>query len=100
MKVYDDFEFVVKQVRNTSHCNLNHLQQYQREVQRLINEFGYSNIISMPQGQNQDINIMDNIASKLSPNENLQTNKFLVELIFRPSIPDNITNQQVFEGDE
>lgn len=43
---------------------------------------------------------MDNIATKLSRIENLKANKFLVELIFQHSIPNNITNLQVLEGDE
>ena len=35
---------------------------------------------------------MADMAFKLCPNEYLKTNKLLVELIFRPSIPNNITN--------
>ena len=43
---------------------------------------------------------MVNIASKLSPDERCKTNKFFVELYFRPSILNNITNWKVFRGDE
>lgn len=32
--------------------------------------------------------------------ENCKTEKFSIELIFIPSILDNITNRQVFRGDE
>lgn len=41
---------------------------------------------------------MDNIASKLSLDENYKSNNFFVQLIFRPSAPNNITNWSVFKG--
>ena len=69
LKVYGDLEIVVKYVCNTIHCNSNHLQWYQNEVWRLINEFDYFNIISVPRGQNKDTDLMDNISSKLSPDK-------------------------------
>jgi len=43
---------------------------------------------------------MANVAAKLLPNFRLKKNKCSVELIFRPSMPDNISNWQVFEDDE
>ena len=43
---------------------------------------------------------MANIASKLFPDENCKSNKFPFELIFRPSVPNNVINWQVFEGNE
>ena len=43
---------------------------------------------------------MENIACKLSPNENYKSNKFFIKLIFKPSVPDNVTNWKVFKGDE
>ena len=79
---------------------MNHLQRYQHQVWRLLNEFDSFNIIFVPRGQNQDVDLMENITSKLSPDENLKANKFPIELIFRPLIPNNITNQQVFKGDQ
>ena len=42
---------------------------------------------------------MANVASKLIPSENLTPDFFSVELIFRPSIPDNIFNWRVFDND-
>ena len=48
------------------------------------------NIISVPRFQNQEAYLLANVASKLIPSENFTPDFFLVELIFRPSIPDNI----------
>ena len=42
---------------------------------------------------------MANVASKLIPSENLTPDFFSVELIFRPSIPDNIFKWRVFDND-
>ena len=70
LKVYGHSEIVVKQVRNIIHCNSHHLQRYQHEVWNIINEFDFFNMIVVPRGQNNDVDLMVNIASKLSPNEN------------------------------
>ena len=40
------------------------------------------------------------MASRLIPSENFEPNAFSVELIYRPSIPDNVTNWRVFKDDE
>jgi len=40
-----------------------------------------------------------NVASKLIPSEDFSPDRFSIELIFRPSIPDNITNWRVFNDD-
>ena len=45
-----------------------------------------------PRIQNQEADLLANVASKLIPSENLTPDFFSVELIFRHSIPDNIFN--------
>lgn len=44
--------------------------------------------------------MMANMVAKLFLDFRLKKNKCSVELIFRPSVPDNISNWQVFEDDE
>ena len=44
--------------------------------------------------------MLANVASNLFPSDDFSHDKFSVELIYRPSIPDNITNWRVFEDDE
>ena len=41
-----------------------------------------------------------NVASRLIPLENFEPNAFSVELIYRPYVPDNVTNWRVFNDDE
>lgn len=42
---------------------------------------------------------MENVASKLIPSEECSPDRFSIELIFRPSIPDNVTNWRIFNDD-
>jgi hypothetical protein len=50
--------------------------------------------------QNASADLLANVASKLIPPEDFSPDRFSVELIFRPSIPDNVTNWRVFNDDE
>ena len=97
--VYDDSEIIVRHVRNSIHCLSEHLQSYQREVWNLISHFDAFNINFVPRNQNQEADLLANVASKLIPSENFTPEFFSVELIFRPSIPDNIFNWRVFDND-
>ena len=49
---------------------------------------------------NSKVDMLYNAASNLCPSYDFSHNKFYVELIYRPSIPDNIMNWRVFEDDE
>ena len=58
------------------------------------------NISSIPRYLNVDVDLSANIASRLIPLENFQPNTFSIELIYRPSVPENITNWRLFNDDE
>jgi hypothetical protein len=66
----------------------------------LINKFLSFNISSIPRSSNSEADLLANVASKLLPVEGFSPNSFSVELMFRPSIPDNITNWRVFDDDQ
>ena len=95
---YGDSEIIVRQVHNSIHCISKHLQNYQREVWNLISHFDAFNIMSIPRFQNQEADLLANVATKLIPSKNFTPDFFSVELIFRPSIPDNIFNWCVFDN--
>jgi hypothetical protein len=61
-----------------------------------MNKFFSFNINSIPRLNNSEANV----ASKLFPAEGLSVDAFSIELLFRPSIPDNITNWRVFDDDQ
>jgi ribonuclease HI len=49
LKVFGDSEIIVRQVKNTIHCNSPHLRNYQQEVHRLIEHFEAFNITMIPE---------------------------------------------------
>ena len=100
LKVFGDSEIIVKQVRNAIHCLSSHLKHYQSLVQDLTSHFSAFNISSIPRSQNSAADLLANVASKLLPSEDYSLDRFSVELLFRPSIPDNVTNWRVFNHDE
>ena len=97
--VIGDSEIVVRQVRDYIHCLSPHLKSYQSEVWSLMNKFSSFNINSIPRLNNAKADLLDNVASKLLSVEGLSPNTFSVELLFQPSVPDNITNWRVFDDD-
>jgi ribonuclease HI len=100
LTVFGDSEIIVRQVRDSIHCLSLHLKSYQSEVWNLMNKFSTFNINSIPRLNNSEADLLANIASKLFPTEGLSLNAFSVELLFRPSVPDNITNWRVFNDDQ
>ena len=92
IEVFEDSQIVTHQVRN---CTSNHLKNYQREVWDLMNKFKAFHIKSIPRTLNFEADMLANAASNLFPSDDFSHNKFYVELIYRSSIPNNITNWSV-----
>jgi hypothetical protein len=65
-----------------------------------MNKFVSFNINSIPRLNNSEADLLANVASKLFPVEGLSPDTFSVELLFRPSVPNNITNWRVFDDDQ
>jgi ribonuclease HI len=97
--VFGDSEIVVRQVRNSIHCLSPHLKSYQTEVWSLIQNFSAFNINSIPRLSNSRLIYWLMSLLNFFP-EGLSPNAFSIELLFRPSIPDNITNWRVFDDDQ
>ena len=100
IKVYGDSKNIVKQVRNTIHCVSNHLKNYQQLVLDSLPHFTSFEIKYVPRAHNSDENLLANVVSNLIPSEEFSHERFSIELLFRPYVPDNITNWRVFNHDE
>jgi ribonuclease HI len=72
LKVFRDSEIIVRQVRNTIHCNSPHLKNYQQEVHRLIEHFEAFNITTIPRAKNILVDSLATTASRLSPLEDYE----------------------------
>lgn len=73
---------------------------YRDKVRELLKSFGEFVINSIPRNQNFVADLLANVASKLIPTAEMPTSAFSIQLLFRPSVPDNITNFRVFDDDE
>jgi hypothetical protein len=71
------------------------MKGYQHEVWNLINYFDSFNITTIPHSQNVVVDTLANTTSRFTP----LNNGFTVEIIFRPFVPDNVTNWRVFNDD-
>jgi hypothetical protein len=64
-----------------------------------MHKFYAFNINCIPILGNFDADLLANVASKKFSTERLSPNTFSIDLLFRPSIPDNVTNWRVFDDD-
>jgi hypothetical protein len=65
-----------------------------------MSNFEAFNIKSIPHTENYDANMLENEASNLIPSDDLNHGIFSIELIYRSSVPDNITNWKIFHDDQ
>jgi hypothetical protein len=100
LTVFGDSEIMVRQLKNSIHCLSSHLKSYQNEVWNLMNRFSAVNKNSIPILNNFEADLLANVASNIFPAKGLSLNVLFVKLLFRPSIPDNITNWRVFDDDQ
>ena len=94
--MYGDSEIIVKQVWNKIHCISPHLKAYQNEIWDLLTNFHAFNISSIPRVKNVATDLLGTSAARMVPTNNICS----IELLFRPSVPDNITNLRVFDDDQ
>lgn len=92
LKVFGDSEIIVRQVSDIVHYNSPHLKGYQSKVLNMINNYFAFNITTIPRSQNRETNSLATATSRLAPLEDYQKSIFLVEILYRPSIPKNVTN--------
>jgi hypothetical protein len=69
-------------------------------VHRLIEHFEAFNITTISRTKNTIVDSLATAASRLSPLEDYEASRFTMELLYKPSMPNNFSNWKVFEGDE
>ena len=95
LKVIRGFEIITRQVRNTIHCLSPHLKAYQQEVWRLIFAFDAFGIKYVLRMHNAAADALGNAAARFTP----LRDGFSIEIVYKPSVPDNITNLHIFDDD-
>jgi len=69
-------------------------------VHRLIEHFEASYITTIPRTKKTLSESLTSVASRLSPLQDYEASRFTVEMLYKPSVPKNISNWKVFKGDE
>lgn len=95
-KVVGYSQIVVWKVHNTIHFLSPHLKSYQQEVWKLFSNFRAFNITFEPRMRNVATNAFANTTSRISP----LRDRFTIEILYRPSISNNITNLHIFDDDQ
>ena len=96
LKVIGDSEIITRQVRKTIHCFSPHLKGYQQEVWRLISAFNAFGIKFVLRMHNAIAGTLANATARFTP----LRDGFSIEVIYKPSIPDNVTNLRVYNDDQ
>lgn len=87
---------VTSQVLNTIHYISPNRKNYQQDLWQLISSFPTFNIKFVPRINNVAKNTLASEMTKLS----LFVYGFFIEIIYKPSIPDTITNLHDFNDDQ
>jgi ribonuclease HI len=100
INVKGDSDLVILQVKNKFACKSERLKRYRNAIWDTIEMFDAMDIISVPRDQNSLADSLAVAASTLQPSEDLIKGEGKLEIIFRPSVPDNVDHWQVFRDDK
>jgi hypothetical protein len=92
LKFFGESEIIVMHMKNIIHCNSPHLRNYQQEVHKQIENFEVFNITVVPRMQNTLADALATTTSRLSPLEDYEASRFTVEFLYKPPVPNNISN--------
>ncbi|KAH9331401.1 hypothetical protein KI387_003509, partial [Taxus chinensis] len=85
---------VVNQVKRIYQVKNERLRHYRNAVWDSIEEFDAFSIESIPRAQNDMADALAVSASLMLPHPGLKTNKYTIEVVFRPSVPNNSQHWQ------
>jgi hypothetical protein len=91
---------VILQVKNKYACKSERLRRYINAIWDTMEHFDAMDLIAIPREQNSLADSVAVAASTLQLSEDLMKGEGKLEIIFRPSVPDNVDNWQVFRDDE
>jgi hypothetical protein len=100
LNIKGDSDLVIFQVKNKYVCKSERLRRYRNAIWNVIEFFDAMDLIAIPRDQNSLAENLVVAGSTLPPSEDLMKGEGKLEIIFRPSIPDNIDHWQVFKDDE
>ena len=90
---------VIQQLKNKFACKSERIKGYRNTIWAMMDDFDALDLIAIPREHNSKADELAVAASTLSVPDSLIDEKISVEVIFRPSVPDNMNHWQVFEDE-
>jgi ribonuclease HI len=100
LNIKGDLDLVIQQLKNKFACNSKRLKGYRNAILDSLNDLDAFNLIAIPKEQNAKTDELTVAASTLQLPDGLADENILVEVIFRPSVPNNVDDWQVFDDDK
>jgi hypothetical protein len=100
LNIKGDSDLVIQQLKNKFACKSERLKGYRNAIWNLIEDLDAIDLIAIPREQNAKADELTVAASTLQLPDNLIDEQISVEVIFRPSVPNNMDHWQVFDDDK
>jgi ribonuclease HI len=100
LNIKGDSDLVILQVKNKFACKSERLKKYRNAIWDTMELFSALDLISVPREHNNLADKLAVSASTFQPSKELLSGQGKMEVIFRPSIPDNVDHWQVFNDDK
>jgi ribonuclease HI len=90
LNIKGDSDLVIQQLKNKFACRSERLKGYRNAIWNLISDLGAIDLITIPRELNSKADELAVAASTLQLPDSLIDENISVEVIFRPSVPDNM----------
>jgi ribonuclease HI len=100
LNIKGDSDLIIQQLKNKFACKSERLRGYRNTILAMMDDFDALNLIAIPREQNSKADELAVAASTLTVSDSLIDGNISVEVIFRPSVPDNKNHWQVFDDDK
>lgn len=98
--VRGDSDLIISQVNKKFTCKSERLRRYRDAILDIIPCFDHIEFIAIPQECNVKADRLAVAASSLQKSPEIADKEVKMEVIFRPSVPNNVDNWQVFDDDK
>jgi ribonuclease HI len=100
LNIKGDSDLVIQQLKNKFACKSKRLKGYRDAIWDLINDLDDFNLIVIPREQNSKADKLAVVSSTLQLPDGLIDENISMEVIFQPSVPNNVDHWQVFDDDK
>jgi hypothetical protein len=100
LNIKGDSDLAILQVKNKFGCKSDRLKRYKNAIWNTMEFFDALDLVEIPREMNGKANNLAVAASTFQPTDELMNGHGKMEVIFRPSIPDNLDHWQVFSDDK